>query len=62
MVREMRERYAAGGMTRAQLASEYGVTLSNIKNILYWRSWNLLPPKKPSTSVTAPDRVTEKAG
>lgn len=50
-VRAMRERYRRGDVSRAQLADQYGITLSNLKNILYCKTWNTLPPKKPSASV-----------
>jgi hypothetical protein len=60
-VRAMRERYAAGEIARAQLAMEYGVTLGNLKSILYLKSWNLPPKKEPSTSVAAPQKRSKAA-
>lgn len=38
-VRDIRARYAAGGMTQQQLADEYGVTFQNISWIVRRKSW-----------------------
>jgi hypothetical protein len=49
---EIRSRYAAGGITQEELAAEYGTTRPNISFVVVGKSWNNLPPKKPSASVT----------
>ena len=41
-VREIRERYAAGGVLYRELAAEYGVTIANITNITLRRTWKWL--------------------
>lgn len=38
-VREIRARYAAGGVTQAALCSEYGVTRNAMQLLLYRKSW-----------------------
>jgi hypothetical protein len=63
-VAEIRSRYAAGGVTLASLAMEYGVDPSTIGGVVRGETWTNLPPKKPSTSVTSivAVSVTEKVG
>jgi len=36
---DIRERYAAGGVTQAELAEEYGVVEGAVWNVLHGRSW-----------------------
>ena len=43
-VREIRRRYAAGGVTMAQLAAEYGVTHMAISYIVRRVTWDQLDP------------------
>ena len=38
-VREIRRRYAAGGISQEKLAKEYGVTLLSIGNIIRGKTW-----------------------
>src|SRR5690606_39589456 len=38
-VREIRARWAAGGVTQAQLAEEYGVHLKHMQHIVRGRAW-----------------------
>ena len=42
-VREIRERYAAGGVTQQQLADVYGVSQSKISDVVNRRTWRHLP-------------------
>ena len=41
-VREIRQRYAAGGVTQARLGEEFGVTFQCISNIIRGRTWGHL--------------------
>jgi hypothetical protein len=50
---KIRLQYAAGGITGRALAMEYGVDPSTISNIVTGDTW-AYPPKKPSSSVAAP--------
>lgn len=48
-VKEIRHRYAAGGVTIVALGAEYGVGKSQIYNIVsgaQWREWNEMPANK----------------
>jgi hypothetical protein len=38
-VREIRARYAAGGISQPQLAREYGVVQGNISSVLLGKTW-----------------------
>lgn len=38
-INEIRERYALGGVTQQELATEYGVARSNISLIFHYRTW-----------------------
>lgn len=38
-VREIRERYKAGGVTQTQLAKEYGVNQTKISDVVNYRTW-----------------------
>jgi hypothetical protein len=38
-VREIRKRYAAGGISQEKLSKEYGVTLLSIGNIIRGKTW-----------------------
>lgn len=39
---EMRERYAAGGITQVELAAEYGISQSGLSGILLRKTWQHL--------------------
>lgn len=41
-VREIRERYAAGGVTQEKLAVEYGITRSAVSRIVTGSNWGHL--------------------
>ncbi len=41
LVTEIRERYAAGGISQPALAREYGVTQGNISSILLGHTWKV---------------------
>jgi hypothetical protein len=38
-VLQLRKLYAKGDLTQAMLAERFGLSLSNVKSILGWRSW-----------------------
>jgi HNH endonuclease len=42
-VREIRQRYAAGGVTQLQLCAEYGVTSGSLNGIITRRYWKHVP-------------------
>jgi hypothetical protein len=52
-VLEIRERYAQGGITQAQLSREYLVGLSTIRNILTGVSWQSVPMPETAASQDA---------
>jgi DNA-binding transcriptional regulator YiaG len=39
VVKEIREEYAAGGITQAALAARYGVSAGTVWNVLSGRAW-----------------------
>ena len=57
---EMRTLFATGTYSKAQLAMKYGVTKSNIGEILHWRTWrkdDSPPPEYPGKTKLAKDDV-----
>lgn len=47
----IRSLYAAGGITQRELAVKYEIDETTVSNVVTGKTWNNLPPKKPSSSV-----------
>jgi hypothetical protein len=47
IVREIRARYAAGGVTQRQLAAEYGICKASVSHIVTFRTWTHDPQETP---------------
>jgi DNA-binding transcriptional regulator LsrR (DeoR family) len=43
-VQEIRRIYAAGGITRQQLAERYGIGKTTLRDLLAYRTWKLVEP------------------
>jgi hypothetical protein len=39
LVREIRDRYAAGGVTYRQLSEEYGISHGHVGNLIQRKTW-----------------------
>ena len=48
MVRKIRDRYAAGGISAYQLAKEYGVTKRTMSQLVKGETWQEVPPNERS--------------
>ena len=61
---EIRGRYAAGGVTQEDLAREFGVTVSTIRNITNRRTWKHIPgePVRPPKRVNRARRGRDHPG
>lgn len=49
-VRQIRARYAAGGVLQRQLAAEYGVSSAQVSSIITRRTWRHLPDQTEETN------------
>ena len=58
-VMEIREKWASGGYTQAQLSREYQVSITTIRNIIQGVTWQRLPAIIPQEQIALEAKVSQ---